>query len=719
MRARWSTSVSAFLAIALGAALFSCGGDSTGPSGVGTIQVVPAIDSLSIGATVALNATVLDAAGKPVSGATVFWNTANANIATVSSSGVVTAVDTGTVRIAASSQGVSGFATITVRPKPVAAVIVTPATAMITVGQTIHLQASPVDVDGNPLTGRTVTWSSSNTSVATVDTTGVVSAVAVGPVIITATSEGKSGSAAVTVSARTAASISVSPASVSITVGQTSQLTATVLDANHVVIVGAPVTWAIDKPAVATVSSSGLVTGLTQGTASVTATSGSAHVSVPVTISLPPPNAVVVSPSSATLLVTQSLPLKATVTNANGNPLPGQSVTWSSNNTSVASVDAGTGVVQAIAPGTATISATSGTLVGKATITVKLVPTSQVGVIPDAVSLFVGQTQQLTAVALDSIGDTLSNRTATWTSSSSSIASVSPSGLVTAAKPGNAVIIAKIEGQTGTSTITVSLVPVRTVVVTPSPDTLIVGGSVQLTAVTLDSAGNTLSGRNIDWTSGDQSIAVVSTTGKVVTLSPGTVEIIAKSEGVSGTATIVVLPPPVNRVVVAPSTASIVAGTTQQFTDTLKDAAGNLLTGRVVVWTSSDTTIATVDSTTGLATGVAAGSATITATSEGKSGNATLTVTPVPVATVTVTPPNPTIDVGATQQFVATLQDARGDTLTGRTVTWSSNAPAVATIDPATGLATAVGPGTATITATSETQTGTTTLTVNAIPTTP
>ncbi|HEY7878622.1 MAG TPA: Ig-like domain-containing protein, partial [Gemmatimonadaceae bacterium] len=231
--ARCSVFVGCLLALAAAAAIVSCGGDSTGPSnGVGTVKVSPALDSLAVGAAVTLSATVLDANGHPVSGATVFWNTANAQIATVSSSGAVTAVDTGTVRIAASSQGVSGFATITVIPKPVAAVTVTPPSAVIKVGQTVHLQANPVDAGGNPLTGRIITWSSSDPTIATVDNTGLVTGVVVGPATITATCEEKTGTAAIAVGAPRAASITVAPTSVSINVGQTSQLTSTVKDSN-------------------------------------------------------------------------------------------------------------------------------------------------------------------------------------------------------------------------------------------------------------------------------------------------------------------------------------------------------------------------------------------------------------------------------------------------------------------------------------------------------
>src|SRR2546427_4287254 len=103
--------------------------------------------------------------------------------------------------ITATSEGQSGTATVTVTalaPPPVATVAVSPASASVGVGQTVPLTATPQDASGNPLSGRVVTWASSNTAVATVNGSGLVSGVAAGPATITATSEGQSGTAAVT-----------------------------------------------------------------------------------------------------------------------------------------------------------------------------------------------------------------------------------------------------------------------------------------------------------------------------------------------------------------------------------------------------------------------------------------------------------------------------------------------------------------------------------------
>src|SRR5213078_3223229 len=105
---------------------------------------------------------------------------------------------------------------------------------------------------------------------------------------------------------------------------------------------------------------------------------------------------------------------------------------------------------------------------------------------------------------------------------------------------------------------------------------------------------------------------------------------------------------------------------TVQLSATLKDANGNALSGRTVTWSSNNTSVVTVTSS-GLVSGVTPGSATITATSEGKSGTASITVTNVPVASVDVTPTTATVQAGQTVQLTVTPRDANGAALSGRT----------------------------------------------------
>src|SRR3989454_1017458 len=179
--------------------------------------------------------------------------------------------------------------TVTCGASPVASVSVAPPSATVPVGQTVQLTATPKDANGTLLAGRTVTWSSSNTSVANVDGSGLVSAAAAGSATITATSEGQSGTSAITVSSVAVASVGVSPASASVQQGATVQLTATPKDANGTPLPGRTISWVSSNTGVATVNGSGLVAGGTAGPATITATSGGKNGTAAITLTAGPP----------------------------------------------------------------------------------------------------------------------------------------------------------------------------------------------------------------------------------------------------------------------------------------------------------------------------------------------------------------------------------------------------------------------------------------------
>src|SRR5207245_2368348 len=172
------------------------------------VTVRPPTASGPVGQTVQLTATPQDASGNPLSGRVITWSSSSTTVATVSGSGLVTARAAGSATITATSEGQSGTAAITVpAPAPVASVSVSPASATLQIGQTVQLTATTKDANGNPLNGRTVTWGSSNTAVATVTASGLVTGLVVGSATITATSEGQSASSAITVTAPAAGNI--------------------------------------------------------------------------------------------------------------------------------------------------------------------------------------------------------------------------------------------------------------------------------------------------------------------------------------------------------------------------------------------------------------------------------------------------------------------------------------------------------------------------------
>ena len=194
-------------AIALGT--LACSGTTEPPRvPVATVTVNPSAATLMVGAKASLSATPLDAAGQALSGRSVQWSSTNPAVASVTQSGEVTGLAPGgPVSITATSEGKGATSSVMVLP-PVASVRMTPASVSVIEGSTSQLTAAPLDGAGNVLTDRTVTWLSSNPAIASVSASGLVSAVAVGgPVSITATAEGKSTSAAITVIARNPCSL--------------------------------------------------------------------------------------------------------------------------------------------------------------------------------------------------------------------------------------------------------------------------------------------------------------------------------------------------------------------------------------------------------------------------------------------------------------------------------------------------------------------------------
>ena len=250
-----------------------------------------------------------------------------------------------------------------------------------------------------------------------------------------------------------------------------------------------------------------------------------------------------------------------------------------------------------------------------------------VDVSPDALQLSAGASGALNAQATDADGNVLTGRRIVWASSNPAVATVSDRGVVTAVQAGRADIAATAEGKTGVAAVTVLALPaqVSSVRITPDRLDIFVAQAEGLTAVAYDSRGVPIEGRNVVWMTNNVSVAAVSQSGRVTGLLPGTAVITAVIDGRSGTAPVVVRLMPVARVTVTPGDLQIDAGKSATLTARVYDANGNILTGRVAAWSSSDTRFVTVDQS-GVVRGVRRGSAVVTATVEGKFGTATVRV---------------------------------------------------------------------------------------------
>jgi uncharacterized protein YjdB len=251
---------------------------------------------------------------------------------------------------------------------------------------------------------------------------------------------------------------------------------------------------------------------------------------------------------------------------------------------------------------------------------------SRLDVSPTADTVEVGSTHQLSASGKDQHGAAfVTTGLMSWSSNNVSVALVDQGGTVTAVSPGEAIISASVNGISGASRITVIPAPVATVEVVPSQLSIQVGKPVALTAIVKDSQGRVLLGRTVVWSTSASGVASVDAQGVVTGISPGTASITAVIEGRSATSAVTVTLVPAFSISVAPSSASITTGSSQQFAAIVKDSAGNVLSGRSVQWTSSADTVAIVNSA-GVASGVRVGTATITARVEGIASSAMLTV---------------------------------------------------------------------------------------------
>lgn len=251
---------------------------------------------------------------------------------------------------------------------------------------------------------------------------------------------------------------------------------------------------------------------------------------------------------------------------------------------------------------------------------------STVDVLPRVSEVRAGATVQLTAQAKDANGANMTNDVVVWSTLDSTVATVNQSGLVTVLSSGGAAIVATTRGASGFASID-AIGNVASVSITGSTGSLPIGQTVQLAATPLEANGRELF-RPITWTSSAPAVATVSNTGLVTTVGVGSTVISAASEGKTATLNFTVLPPtPVATVTLSLSSGYLPTSVSVPLTATLRDAAGGVLSARVVTWTTSNAAIATV-SATGVVNAIANGAVTITATSEGKTASGTFTAIP-------------------------------------------------------------------------------------------
>ena len=526
--------VKLFLMVSVVAALSSCAGYTPqNQPRLTSIDVSPVNATLAIGTSQQFTAVGhLSDGSAPDISATVVWNSQSPNVATINSSGMVTAKFTGSTLITATSGSVVGSMTLTVAAATLKSIAVTPANPTLARNVTQQFTATGTLSDGSTqnLTG-SVAWSSLTPAVATITATGTATTLTAGSSTIQATSAGVMGSTTLTVTGPTLSSIAVTPANPSIAKGLTDQFaaTGTYSDGSTQNITNS-VTWMSLTTSVATISTNGLAKGVGTGTSTIQAVSGPVTGSTVLAVSAATLTSIAVTPANPAIVngASQQFAATGTFTDASTQSIT-NSVTWSSLNPSVATISV-SGLAASVAIGSATIQAASGAIKGVTTLTVNAAaPTlSSIAVTPANPSIQNRATQQFTATGTYSDSSTQNiTTTVTWTSASANVATISnaagSNGLATSTGTGSSTIQAMLGSVKGSTTLTVTASSATLMVLVVSPQNPIVSdasSTQNFTATGHYSDGSTQDLTNsASWTSSNAGVASVNSSGSATSQS--------------------------------------------------------------------------------------------------------------------------------------------------------------------------------------------------------
>ena len=635
-----------------------------------TSATLKATETLTLKATIA-PATTTDKS--------VTWKSSNEAVATVDANGKVTAVAVGEATITATTtDGSNKSATckITVAKTLASSISLDKTSATLKATETLTLKAT---ITPATTTDKSVTWKSSNTSVATVDANGLVTAVAVGEATITATTADgsyKSATCKITVAKTLAESVTLDKTSATLKATETLTLKATIAPATTT---NKSVTWKSSNEAVATVDANGKVTAVAVGEATITVTTtdgSNKSATCKITVAKTLAESVTLNKTTASLKATETLTLVATVLPENAT---NKSVTWTSSNEAVATVDAN-GKVTAVAVGEATITATTtddSNLSASCKMTIVATPAESITLNVTEVSLKVNGTTILTATVLP---ETTTIKSVTWKSSNTSIATVNANGMVTAIALGEAIITATTADGSNLSTscvINVGATPAESISLNLTEASLKVDETTTLTATVLP---ETATNKTVTWKSSNEAIATVDANGKVTAVAVGEATITATTtdgSNLSATCKVTVVATLAESITLNVTEASLKVDETTTLTATvLPETAAN----KSVTWTSSNEAVATVD-TNGLVTAIALGEAIITATTtDGTNLSASCKVTVVPTLAMSIELDKTELDAMEMTEFQLTATVLPENT-TNKGVVWSSSDNEIASVD--------------------------------------
>lgn len=656
------------------------------------VSIIPPTTKLAKGLTLQLQAiaTLSDDTTKDVS-TQANWQSSNPTVLSVDDQGKATAIAAGDATVTATVQGVTGQTTVSAVDLTVSQLQIIPATVQLAIGTTTRLTAIATFADQSTQdVSSQVGWLSSNTAVATVDSTGLVTGVAAGSTTLSASLLGVTASTSIQVNNTSVSALQVIPAVTTIALGTKSQLQAIATFADgSTQDVSSQVQWSSNDPFIAGVDSLGLVTGSGIGQATVTATLGAISRSATLTVTNAIATALQVIPPTASLPKGAKLQFQAIATfSDNSSQDVTSQVNWNSSDISVATIDLN-GEATAFSEGGSDISAN---FLGVTSNTVLLVVTNatvssiQVVLNGGSGNLAKGSSVQFNAQAVLSDGSTLDvSSQAAWFSSDQTKVTINAQGLATGIAVGTSTISASLNGVTSAGTVlTVTNATVTQIQITPPSLTLAKGTKGKLTAIATYSDNSTQDiSSQVVWNSSNIGVATINLSGEVSAVSNGSATLTGSVGAVtSNGVSLSVTNASVNQIDLSATASTLAAGTKAQLTAvaSYSDGSSQNITP-LVSWSSSDSDVATV-STSGEVTAVSPGTAVITGSFAGQISTLTVTVTAATVSAIQISTPLTSLALGTNGQLkaLATYSDDTLVDVTGQ-ISWSSSAPVLVSVD--------------------------------------
>lgn len=676
-----------------------------------SISINGAIASIAQGSTDQFTATATFSDGSTQDlTSSVGWTSSNPSVATMSSGGVATGVGAGVTNITATFAGVTSNAVaLTVIATTLQSITINATNSSMAKGTSVQFTATGTYSDGSTqnLTNN-VTWTSSSPAIANISSAGLASGLAIGSANITATQNGiTSNTVLLTITPAILQSIKINAGSSSIAKGTTLQFTATgTFSDGSTQDLSNTATWSTSNQAIATVNMTGLATGVALGTSNITATqNGITSNSFPLSVTAAILQSITINAGSSSIAKGTTVQFTATGTFSDGSTQDlTNTATWTSSATAVVSINAG-GLASAMAIGSSNITAAQNGITSNSfALAVTAATLQSIAITASSSSVAKGTSVQFAATGTFSDGTTQNlTSTATWMSSTPATVNISASGLATGEAIGTSSITATQNGVvSNTFPLTITAAALQSITISASAVSIAKGTSVQFTATGTFSDGSTQSlAGAATWNSSNSAVANVSATGLVSGVAIGTSNITATQDGVtSNSVALSVTAAVLQSIAINASSSSIAKGTSVQFTatGTFSDGTSQNLTN-AVTWASSSPSIANI-SAGGLATGVAIGTANITATQSSIASNSFgLTVTAAAMQSIAVIGKSASLAIGSNEQLSATgtFSDGSTQNVTSSAV-WVSSDSAAVSLD-TSAMATAAGVGQSTISA--------------------